>query len=205
MLKIELLPTIDKEIANKLPAYVFEGEVRVIDGAEAVAEAVNDLSFSPVLGFDTETKPSFRKGEFHYPSLLQLSDDRRVYLFRLHTCGFVPELKNLLSDPGIIKVGVGIKDDIRFLQKLSDFPAAGFIDLQDYAEEFGISDKSFFKLMAIIYGVKVSKRQRVTNWESPELSPAQVGYAATDAWGALKMYEKLKLLEEASGHSDFEY
>ena len=119
----------------------------------------------------------------------------------MNKCGFQPALVRLLASPRIIKIGVGIRDDNRNLRKLTDFTPASFVDLQEYAGRFGIEDKSFSKLMAIIFGVKISKRQRTANWEAPALTEAQIRYAATDAWGALKMYQRLTASaeEEALG------
>lgn len=187
----EYKKTIDKEEIKLYPPFIFSGEVSVINDPQQVSQAVNDLSRHRALGFDTETKPSFRKGEVNQVSLLQLATEERVYLFRLKLCGFQPSLRNLLADPNITKIGVGIRDDLRFLRRLDDFTPASFIDLQNYVSEFGIEEKSFSKLMAIIFNVKISKRQRTSNWEAPQFSEGQVRYAATDAWGALKMYQRL--------------
>lgn len=188
---MEYKKTIDKEEIKLYPPFVFPGEVIVVDDPQQVNQAVNDLSNHTYIGFDTETKPSFRKGEVNQVSLLQLAIEERVYLFRLKLCGFQPSLRKLLADPHITKIGVGIRDDIRFLRRLGDFTPGSFIDLQSYAAEFGIEEKSFSKLMAIIFQVKISKRQRTSNWEAPQFSEGQVRYAATDAWGSLKMYQRL--------------
>lgn len=187
----EYKKTIDKEEIKLYPPFIFSGEVSVINDPQQVSQAVNNLSKHRALGFDTETKPSFRKGEVNQVSLLQLATEEHVYLFRLKLCGFQPSLRNLLADPDITKIGVGIRDDLRFLRRLGDFTPASFIDLQNYVSEFGIEEKSFSKLMAIIFNVKISKRQRTSNWEAPQFSEGQVRYAATDAWGALKMYQRL--------------
>ena len=187
----EYKKTIDKEEIKLYPPFIFSGEVSVINDPQQVSQAVNNLSKHRALGFDTETKPSFRKGEVNQVSLLQLATEEHVYLFRLKLCGFQPSLRNLLADPDITKIGVGIRVDLRFLSRLGDFTPASFIDLQNYVSEFGIEEKSFSKLMAIIFNVKISKRQRTSNWEAPQFSEGQVRYAATDAWGALKMYQRL--------------
>ena len=125
---------------------------------------------------------------------MQLATLERVFLFRLNRCGFPQSLRSVLSDPKILKVGVGIRDDIKSLQRSGSFPPASFVDLQEYVKFYGIEDKSFSKLMGIIYQVRISKKQRVTNWDAPVLTEAQIRYAATDAWGALKMYLKLSSL-----------
>lgn len=187
----ELKKNIKREEIDQLPPFVFTGEVTVIEEAEEAAEVAGFLAAQPFLGFDTETRPAFHKGEVYQVSLLQLATVDQVFLFRLHKCGFGWPLRRLLEDARIGKIGVGIRDDIRHLQLLGNFKAAGFIDLQEYAGKFGIEDKSFSKLMAIIFGVKISKRQRTSNWEAPALTEAQIRYAATDAWGALRMYQRL--------------
>lgn len=197
---VEYKKKIEREELNNYPVFVFPGDVIVIDNPEQVEAAVADLSAHPYIGFDTETRPAFRKGEYHQVSLLQLGIEERVYLFRLKMCGFPPSLKGLLSSRHITKIGVGVLDDVRILRRLSDFIPNSFLDLQNYAPEFGIEEKSFSKLMAIIFGVKISKRQRTSNWEIPQFTEAQIRYAATDAWGALKMYQRLSAGSGESGY-----
>ena len=189
---------ISEEEIEELPVYTFDGEIIVIDHKDKVEAAVNDLSSYPYIGFDTETKPAFKKGVVHQVGLLQLSTDKRVYLFRLNKCGLPPSLQALLANEEVMKIGVGIRDDIRALRKLANFSPASFLDLQIFAKAFGIEEMSFSKLMSIIFNVKISKRQRTSNWEAPKLTSAQVHYAATDAWGALIMYKALK-----SGEAQF--
>ena len=163
----------------------------MIENAGEVDEAVAYLSAHSCLGFDTETRPAFHKGETYPVSLLQLAAAERVYLCRLNKFGFTPSLRRLLADVRIKKIGVGIRDDLRMLKERESFTPASFVDLQDFVVKYGIKEKSFSKLMAIIFRVKISKRQRVTNWEALQLTPQQVKYAATDAWGALRMYDEL--------------
>lgn len=188
---------IGKEEIERLPAFAFTGKVTVIEEAGPAEAAVELLSRHPLLGFDTETRPAFRKGESYKVGLLQLATPEQVFLFRLHKCGFTKALRGLLENADILKIGVGIRDDLRNLRKSGTFSPAAFADLQEYAGQFGIEDKSFSKLMAIIFGVKISKRQQTSNWEAPVLSEAQIRYAATDAWGALKMYLRLSAEERA--------
>lgn len=187
----DLKKSIGKEEMDQLPPFVFSGEVVVIEDAENAEKVAKSLCEYRFLGFDTETRPAFHKGVTYKVGLLQLATFEQVYLFRLNKCGFVPALRRLLGDAAVVKIGVGIRDDLRNLRKLGEFSPASFIDLQDYAAKFGIEDKSFSKLMAIIFQVKISKKQRTSNWEVPELTEAQIRYAATDAWGALKMYQQL--------------
>lgn len=187
----DLKKNIAKEEMEKLPVFLFPGNIIVIEDPQQVAETVEKLKQHPFLGFDTETRPAFHKGESYKVGLLQLATEDEAYLFRLNKCGFAKELRLLMANKQVTKIGVGIRDDIRNLRKSGDFNPASFIDLQEYAEKFGIEDKSFSKLMAIIFGVKISKRQRTSNWEAAVLSEAQIRYAATDAWGSLKMYQRL--------------
>jgi len=182
---------INTEEINQLPTFLYEGEVVIIDSHRKVLQAVDELSHSSRLGFDTETRPSFTKGVVHNVALLQLSTDERVYLFRLNKCGLPNPLKKILTSEEIQKIGVGLRDDLRGLRRLSRFTPGAFLDLQIFVKAFGIEEMAFSKLMSIIFNVRISKRQRTTNWEAPELTPAQIKYAATDAWGALKMYEAL--------------
>ena len=190
--------TITKEEIAALPVFVFNGPITVIEDTRQMEEAVRFLLQQEYLGFDTETRPSFRKGESHPVSLLQLATPEEVFLFRLNKCGFGLSLQCLLSDPRVMKIGVGIRDDIRNLNKSAAFSPHSFVDLQEYVSRFGIEEKSFSKLMAIIFGYRISKRQRTTNWEALVLTEAQVRYAATDAWGALCMYQRLVLLETSA-------
>ena len=187
----DLKKNINKEEIDRLPLFVFTGEVIVIEDPEHAAQAARFLRENSFVGFDTETRPAFHKGERYKVGLLQLATRDQVYLFRLNKCGFGKELRDLLSDPVVVKIVVGIRDDLRNLRKSGEFTPASFVDMQEYAARFGIEDKSFSKLMAIIFGVRISKKQRVSNWEALVLTEAQIRYAATDAWGALKMYERL--------------
>ena len=176
---------------QELPAFSYEGEVIVVEEAKNVEGAVRYLAAHTCLGFDTETRPAFHKGETHPVSLLQLAAPEKVYLFRVNKCGISMARRNLLAEKRLAKIGVGIRDDIRALRKLGNFQPASFIDLQEFVVPYGIEEKSFSKLMAIIFQVKISKRQRVSNWDAPVLTSSQIKYAATDAWGALRMYEEL--------------
>lgn len=193
----DLRKSIDKKEIEELSPIVFEHEIIVIEDAQNAERAAAILSSCQFLGFDTETRPAFSKGESYKVGLLQLATKEQVYLFRLNKCGFIPSLVHLLEEPGIVKIGVGIRDDIRNLQKLQrslkakEFIPASFVDMQEYAVKFGIEDKSFSKLMAIIMGVRISKKQQTSNWDAQTLTDAQIRYAAIDAWGSLAMYQRL--------------
>lgn len=178
---------------EKLEFASFPGKIQVIDGVGAeFNRAIAYLRSQKIIGFDTETRPCFSPNQPRYGvSLLQLSGPGKAYLFRLKKMGMHRRLCNLLSDKRIIKVGAAIHDDIRGLQKLRDFEAGGFVDLQKIVGEYGIRDKSVKKMTAIIMGFRISKTQQLSNWEAEQLSESQCKYAATDAWVCREMYIKL--------------
>ena len=147
------------------------------------------LSKQSVIGFDTETKPAFKKGVFNKVALLQLSTKKQAFLFRLNQIGLPKEISDILSNPEISKPGVAIRDDIKGLQEFENFNPRGFIELQDHAKDLGIQNFSLKKLTAIACGFRISKGQQLTNWEADELTEKQQKYAATDAWTALKIFE----------------
>ena len=189
---ISFQKSITKDEISDLPLEAFEGEIVIIDSDEGLVEAVEYLKQFPVLGFDTETKPSFTKGNVNTVALLQLSTYEKSFLFRLNRIGLPLPVIDLLSDPGIIKVGAAIKDDIRGLQCIIDFDGNSFLELQQYVCSFGIENFSLKKLAAIVLRIRISKRQQVSNWEAVELSVGQLRYAATDAWVSLEIYNALK-------------
>jgi ribonuclease D len=169
----------------------FKGEIVLVDNLKTFYEVFPRLSGSDLLGFDTETKPNFKKGSKNTVSLIQLSTGSLACLFRINKIGFPIELINLLSDPSVIKAGVAVHDDIRFLKGVKKFSPGGFIDLQNFVKDFGIESSGLKKLAAIILGFRISKRQQVTDWEAEQLTEAQQIYAATDAWVCHQIYNKL--------------
>lgn len=183
--------SIDKEELAELPLIQFEGKISLVETKEQYLDSIEYLSKQSMLGFDTETKPAFKKGVFNETALLQLATAERAFLFRLNKMGLPNGLKNILENPDILKVGVAIRDDIKGLQKLNNFKPGGFIELQDHVKDFGIQDFSLKKLSAIVLGYRISKAQRVTNWEAPDLTEAQQIYAATDAWISHRIFESL--------------
>ncbi len=187
--------SISKEELDDLPLKAFDGEIVVIDTMTAVFSAVKYLSEVRILGFDTETKPSFKRGQVNPVALLQLSTEDKAFLFRINRIGLPAPLKSLLADSEILKVGVAIRDDIKGLQKISPFRAEGFIELQEEVKGFGISDFSLKKLAGIVLGVRISKSQRLSNWEADELTEAQQSYAATDAWVSYEILYSLTRAE----------
>ena len=177
-----------KEHIKTLPVSSFEGKIHLITEINDVSDAIKTLRNHPVLGFDTETRPVFRKGVQHDVSLLQLSTSKEAFLFRLNHLGFPNELVEILEDSSILKVGIAILDDVRGLQKLSNFKPGGFIELADIASDLGIVTCGLRNLAAIFLGVRITKKAQLTNWERPVINSKQSLYAATDAWICLKMY-----------------
>jgi ribonuclease D len=169
----------------------FEGEIFLVDTMEKFYKVLPRLRRSKLLGFDTETKPSFRKGKKNKVSLIQLADDRIACLFRINKIGMPEELAAILSDTAIIKCGVAIHDDIKLLSGIRKFNPSGFVDLQPFVKKYGIDSSGLKKLAAIVLGFRISKRQQVTDWEAATLSEAQQIYAATDAWACYQIYTKL--------------
>ncbi|MBQ3977499.1 MAG: 3'-5' exonuclease domain-containing protein 2 [Bacteroidales bacterium] len=190
MYKISISP----EEIEKLEPASFPGKIKVIDslGLEYL-KAVRYLKKQKIVGFDTESRPSFSPGQPHYGvSLLQLSGAERAFLFRIKLIGDIPRaLRSVLSDERILKVGAAVNDDVRGLEKHHNFVPKGFVDLQKIVWEYGIKDKAVKKMAAIIMGIRISKTQQLSNWEAETLSEAQQAYAATDAWVCRQMYIKL--------------
>lgn len=186
--------SISVEEIEQLELANFDGPIVVVDKInEDYAEAVDYLSSQTIIGFDTETKPCFTSNQpRNKMALLQLSGGDRAYLFRLHSIGLPKSIAAILTNPKIVKVGAAVRDDIRGLQRYYKFTPKGFVDLQVMGQEYGINDKSVRKMAAIILGVKVSKTQQLSNWESSQLSGPQLKYAAIDAWICREMYINLK-------------
>ena len=190
--------SITPEEIEKLGLAAFEGKIYVIDhpGPE-LDHAVQYLRRQKIIGFDTESRPSFSPGQPSYGvSLLQLSGPNEAFLFRIKLLGMDDRLCAILADSRIAKVGAAVNDDIRGLQRHKEFKAENFIDLQKIVWEYGIKDKSVKKMSAIILGVRISKTQQLSNWEADTLSESQQLYAATDAWICRKMYNKLMKSEK---------
>jgi len=187
-------PNITIDEILKLPLYSYEGEVVCVDTLEKFSEVKDELFLETLWGFDTETKPCFKKGAANRKNvaLLQLSSREKTYIFRLNKIGLPAELCNFLSSDRFTKIGLSSRDDIKGLQKLTPFEPAGFIDLQSIVSEYGIEEKGLRKLAAIVLGVRISKSQQLSNWESDVLAEKQVRYAATDSWVTRRIYVELK-------------
>ncbi|MGI6572206.1 MAG: 3'-5' exonuclease [Fermentimonas sp.] len=183
--------TITKEEIAELPVETFEGKIHVIDQVKQVPDAVALLSKEPLLGFDTETKPAFKRGQVNKVALLQLATKNACFLFRLNRIGYPNELETLMSDPAIRKIGLSLRDDFAAIRQRSGERPENFIDLQSYVKMFGIEVNSLQKIYALLFHKKISKSQRISNWEASTLSPTQQSYAAIDAWACLRIYTYL--------------
>lgn len=188
-------PTITNEQTAELPSARFDGQIVVVQREEQIVAACRDLAAHKIIGFDTETRPSFKAGVTNKVALLQLSTPERCYLVRLCRTKFHSALLKLLSNPDIIKIGADVGGDIRSLHALRNFKERGFVDLQQIASAWGIEEKSLRKMSAIVLGKRVSKAQRLSNWEASTLTPQQQLYAATDAWVCIEIYNRLMLEE----------
>jgi ribonuclease D len=183
--------SIEKDKINDLPIGSFGGKISVItpySSHDKVAHAVRMLGGSRVLGFDTETKPSYRKGESHPIALLQLATERHAFLFRVHGAGIPAGLKRVLENPRILKIGQGLKHELRLLRKELGVQGRGFVDMLDIAHKLDCVPKSVRGLSAIFLGFRVTKSAQRTNWERKKLTDKQLKYAATDAWACLMVY-----------------
>ena len=173
---------ISKEQVAGLDLIQFEGPIHVIDSMESFQREIGNLASVPILGIDTETRPSFKKGTMYPTSLIQLSTLEQAWILRVSRIGYPRELLDLLSDELPLKVGLSLHDDLRRLRSDFQFEPKGFLDLQQYVEAFRIEEKGLKKLSGIILGKRISKSQQVSNWDADFLTEAQLRYAATDAW-----------------------
>ena len=184
----------DKNKIKELPRTLFDGRIFTISTINEAQRAVEYLLKQPILGFDTETRPSFKRGVVNKVALLQVSSKDTCFLFRLNRLGLPDCLIQLLEDQKITKIGLSLKDDFRLLQLRKEFQIGTFIDLQEEAKEIGVADCSLQKLYANILGGMICKRQQLTNWEADILTDAQKLYAATDAWACVMIHGEIKRL-----------
>ena len=185
--------SISKEEVNELPLGQFEGEIYLIDHPDQVEEAVDFLEDQHIIGFDTETKPSFKKGQFNHVSLLQLSTSEQAFLFRLNKIGFPGPLRNLMEKENLVKIGAAVNDDLKGLGKLTDsFYPQSFFDLNDELKKVGFHNVGVRNLSGMVLKIRISKSEQVSNWESEILTERQQRYAATDAWACLKIFNVLR-------------
>ena len=197
-IQLEMKKTIyskfDKKLITELPIVLFPGRIITIINENDADKAVDYLLSCDILGVDTETRPMFRKGEQHKVALLQVASRDTCFLFRLNDIGIPPSVIRLLEDCTVPKIGLSWHDDLLSLHRRIEFNPGYFVDLQDIVKEIGIKDLSLQKLYANIFHQKISKRQRLTNWEAEVLSDKQKLYAATDAWACIKLYEEINRL-----------
>ncbi|MDR0988072.1 MAG: 3'-5' exonuclease domain-containing protein 2 [Prevotellaceae bacterium] len=185
--------TIDKEALKEMPKALFTGEITLVQSAEAARSAVDFLRAEATeVGIDSETRPSYIKGQLHKVALLQVATLTHCFLFRLNLIGLTPDVIWLLETPTLLKVGLSLRDDFLMLHKRAPFTPGACIDLQDMVRGFGIEEKSLQKIYGILFGEKISKGQRLTNWEAQTLTEPQMRYAATDAWACLRIYHLLQ-------------
>ena len=179
------------EYINELPLKYFEGDIKIIRTKKDLKNACDILKEECILGFDTETRPSFKKGQFFLPSLIQLAGIKSVFIFQLKKCGFNERLIKILSDPSLVKCGVAVGQDIKDLQKMTFFEPSGFIDLGQVAQERNLKNYGLRNLTALLLKFRISKSSKTTNWSVNDLSIKQMEYAATDAWVSREIYFKL--------------
>lgn len=192
---------LDKEYIKDLPLVSFPGKIITVNSEREADKAVPFLLSKDILGVDTETRPSFKKGQQHKVSLLQVATEDICFLFRLNYIGMATPVISLLSNTDVPMVGLSWHDDLAALQKRMEFKPGLFIDIQDIIGDIGIEDKSLQKLYANIFKQKISKRQRLTNWDADVLSDKQMSYAATDAWACIRLYKEILKLKETGDYS----
>ncbi len=183
---------ITKEDIRELPLLAFDGSIHVVESSDHLDSAIHALRKEKILGFDTEKKPTFRKGEYNPTAMIQLSSIDTAYLFRLNKIGYPKPLFDLMGNSEVTKLGISIDDDIKELEKLSTFSPSGFMDVNDIAKDIGVKHIGVKKLAAIFLKQRISKGQQTSNWEIEELTPGQKKYAATDAWICLRIYNEMK-------------
>ncbi len=184
---------IDPEITKYLPMVQYGGDVVVVDSAADLDCIMDEISKETVLGFDTETRPSFRKGVHYNTSLLQLCGENRAWLFKLDTLkDSLEKVFSVFADENIVKCGVAVNGDITGLKSLCQFEARGFVEISDYTQKMGILNTGLKNLSCVFFGERISKSVQMSNWASETLSPRQITYAATDAWISRRLYLEVK-------------
>ena len=200
MMKKLIYNKFDKSQISSLPKAVFSGRIHVVVSRAQAEKAVSFLLSQPILGVDTETRPSFMRGTTYKVSLLQVSTHDTCFLFRLNIIGMTPAIIRLLEDTTVPKIGLSWHDDLNGLRKIGHFETGLFIDIQDHVKEIGVEDLSLQKLYANLMGQRISKSQQLTNWERDILDERQKQYAATDAWACIQLYEELQRLKQTGDY-----
>ncbi len=183
--------SITKEELADLPVEEFEGRIIVIQDDKEAKKATDYLSTQTLLGFDSETRPNFKKGSSNKIALIQISTQDTCFLFRLNHIGIPEGLTRILTSPDIKKIGLSLKDDFAAIRKRKSIEPANFVDLQTMVKKYGITDIGLQRIYGILFGKRITKGQRLTNWEAEILSDAQKKYAALDAWSCLQIYNQL--------------
>ena len=181
---------ISKAEINELPLIAWEGEIKILESSEEMEAAAVDLANESHLGFDTETRPSFKKGDYYPPALIQLATEYCVYLFRISKTETFDPLLPILESPDILKTGVAIKDDVKELRAMEDFTPGGFVEIADITVKLGYENRGLRALAGLLLQGRISKAAQVSNWARPELDNKQVRYAATDAWISREIYRR---------------
>lgn len=181
---------ISKAEINELPLIAWEGEIRILESIESMEAAVSELEGESHLGFDTETRPTFKKGEYYPPALIQLATESCVYLFRISKTKTLAPLLPILESPEILKTGVAIKDDVKELRAMEDFEHGGFVEIANITVKLGYENRGLRALAALLLNGRISKAAQVSNWARAELDQKQIRYAATDAWISRDIYRK---------------
>jgi ribonuclease D len=185
---------ISKEAVNAMPLAGYEGPVDLINSDSALATALAEIEQETVLGFDTESRPAFKRGQSFPVSLVQLAGEEKVWLFQLGKLSDTSGLWDLFTSDQLIKAGVAIGDDIKKLQDLSPFQPKGFVEIADLSHKVGIINTGLRSLAGLFLQFRISKRAQVSNWARKDLTEAQIQYAATDAWVSRLLYFKMKNL-----------
>ena len=193
-LPVELRRTISREEINELPIRRYEGEVHLVASAQDLDRAMADIRAERVLGFDTETRPAFRKGEHHLPCLVQVATERAVYLFPLQRMDFSAAIAELLAAREIVKIGVSLAHDLRELKLVFPFEEASMLDAGATVQRHGLGQTGLRNLAALFLGFRIPKGNRTSNWAARQLSPAQLTYAATDAWVCRELFLRFREL-----------
>lgn len=187
----DLKISIAKDILATLPVENYQGKIVVVSSEQSVQKALASLRKADVIGFDTETKPNFKKGKLNNVALIQLATEQKCYLFRICKSGLLKELVKFLEDKNVLKVGLSIHDDFLGLSRISPVHPEGFIDLQQYVKDFNIVDNSLSRIYGILFGKRISKGQQLSNWEASKLTSAQKKYASMDALACIRIYKEL--------------
>ena len=186
---------ITREEMSELPVRRYDGPVHLLSAPSGLERAIQDLRRESVIGFDTETRPAFRRGESYFPSLVQFATAEAVYLIQIQQVDYAESLREIFSSENLIKAGVSVKDDLRDLKNLFEFEERAVVDLGKLARRYGLKQTGVRNLAGIFLGVRIPKGEKTTNWAAPRLSPRQITYAATDAWVCRELYLRFQQLK----------